>query len=619
MGNIKIFATQSESKDRNVFIKNDVIIPVLGGAAYKENKGNIQGDNVGENISSLNDIYCELTTQYWAWKNIDCDYYGFCHYRRFFSFYPKNVKKDDWNLIQCAYANDQSIQKLGLAQTKRMEKVIRQYDVITPLVVNLEKTGFNSVYEQFAQTPYMKAEILDLTIRMIREEYPKYYSAAKKYLYGHYFYPFNMFIMSKKLFYEYSSWLFEILDKLVENMEMEQYSTQSRRIPAHIAERLFGVYLTYLKETDFNLKIRELPVGFIQNMDQPIKITPAFPKNNIPIVMASNDFFAPILSAALCSLAEHIFEHNFYDIVILESDLQNKTKQRLRKLLKGKRNISLRFCNVSSIIDNYDLYVSHLITVETYYRFLIPELFDKYDKVLYLDGDLIIRQDVGKLFQIDIQDSLVGACFDITCAGLVNGFDEESYLYCKNKMKLKNPVKQFNAGVMIMNLKEFRRTYTTEYMLRFAEKGKFKFWDQDALNILCEGRICWLDSAWNYFADERNGWRGRINQYAPEKLYKRYQKAGENPYIYHFAGNEKPWFDPNYEYAEIFWHYMRKSNFYEVMIHRRIYEMTSMPIRDLRHFVKCILLAFLPENRFYGKAVRRLYRLIKPAAEIRKS
>ena len=46
------------------------------------------GDNTGDNISKLNKHFCELTTQYWAWKNVDCEYYGFCHYNKYFAFNP---------------------------------------------------------------------------------------------------------------------------------------------------------------------------------------------------------------------------------------------------------------------------------------------------------------------------------------------------------------------------------------------------------------------------------------------------------------------------------------------------------------------------------------------------
>ena len=217
------------------------------------------------------------------------------------------------------------------------------------------------------------------------------------------------------------------------------------------------------------------------------------------------------------------------------------------------------------------------------------------------------------MFNNDIGKNLIGACHDVTCAGLVNGFDEESYQYCKNKMKLKNPLEQFNAGVMIMNLEEIRANFTTEYMLKFAEDGKFKFWDQDVLNILFEGKVKWLDSAWNYFVDEKDGWRGKINQFAPKELYELYENAGKNPYIYHFAGNEKPWFDPYYEHAEVFGSYLRKTPFYEIMLQRRMVDTSCYfinqnkeEVEPLRHIAKRILKAIFPYESFRGKIVRKI-------------
>ena len=67
-------------------------VPIQGGRAIHPPIDGIMGDNSGDNISDKNKEYCELTVQYYVWKNIDADAYGFCHYRRFFCF-DEAVKK----------------------------------------------------------------------------------------------------------------------------------------------------------------------------------------------------------------------------------------------------------------------------------------------------------------------------------------------------------------------------------------------------------------------------------------------------------------------------------------------------------------------------------------------
>ncbi|MCL2520879.1 MAG: DUF4422 domain-containing protein, partial [Spirochaetaceae bacterium] len=87
MKDIKIFVSHRIDLDSEV-IDNPLFVPVRCGAVYdkRENKPDIIGDDTGDNISEKRLSYNELTVMYWAWKNVKADYYGLCHYRRYFSF-----------------------------------------------------------------------------------------------------------------------------------------------------------------------------------------------------------------------------------------------------------------------------------------------------------------------------------------------------------------------------------------------------------------------------------------------------------------------------------------------------------------------------------------------------
>lgn len=64
--------------------KDPVYLPLHVGAEGKPDLGYTK-DNTGDNISAKNPNFCELTGLYWAWKNLDADYLGLVHYRRYFT------------------------------------------------------------------------------------------------------------------------------------------------------------------------------------------------------------------------------------------------------------------------------------------------------------------------------------------------------------------------------------------------------------------------------------------------------------------------------------------------------------------------------------------------------
>ena len=99
MKNVSVFV--SCHKPTELF-ESELYQPIQLGA--KEARQRLEGmiyDDEGENISTLNPMYCEMTAQYYAWKNVNLKYYGFCHYRRYFNFSKERFVEDEYgNVIE---------------------------------------------------------------------------------------------------------------------------------------------------------------------------------------------------------------------------------------------------------------------------------------------------------------------------------------------------------------------------------------------------------------------------------------------------------------------------------------------------------------------------------------
>lgn len=506
--------------------------------------------------------YCELLTQYWAWKYETADYYGFGHYRRFFSFNERNDDEDVFHIVCEPFLGKKAAAKHKLDDCAFLKKEIAAYDVITPIPYSYD---VKTVYDQYRKADKLHVEDLDLTLRLIEEFEPDYAADAKEYMQGNRFYICNMFFMKKDLFFDYSRWLFGILRKFYERRDMNalHYNAEAMRTPGHLGERLFGIYLTHL-EKQKKYAIAQRNIVSFQDTEPNQTLKPAFSENNVPIFMATNAYYAKFTAAALCSIAEHVSDTHNYDIIVLHNNLKNDDADRLRFCVRNRPNIKIRFFNPERLFESYNLYESATITKETYYRLIIPEYFPYYDKALYLDSDMIVLDDVAKLYDTEIGDNLIAGAVDLCHAGNVNGFDADMRKYYE-QFRFKNIYGLINAGVLILNTAALRREFSTTYLLDFANQGQFRFQDQDLLNILCEDRIFYLDARWNFFADPDQSYRGYSRSFAPKPYLDGYQKAKKDIRILHFAGNEKPWFHPDYEYAFYFWNYFRLSPYYEYL------------------------------------------------------
>lgn len=225
--------------------KHPLLVPIQVGAALADSHfSGYLHDDTGDNISVKNRSYCELTAQYWAWKNVEADYYGFFHYRRF--LYPDIKVKLPYRVEREASLS--LLDKLGYAE---FEQLIRQYDIIVPKGENM----YVSVREHYAKAPYHHQKDLELAEQIIHERHSEMAPALEAYLSGTVCYFGNIYIMRRGIFHDYCAWLFSILEEFDQRADVSQYSAQERRVDGYLAERLLGVYVTFWRN---ELKTLEL-------------------------------------------------------------------------------------------------------------------------------------------------------------------------------------------------------------------------------------------------------------------------------------------------------------------------------------------------------------------------
>lgn len=240
-----------------------LLYPVQVGAALA--KAHVPGfahDDAGENISQKNRSYCELTAHYWAWKNVQADYYGFFHYRRY--LYLDEHGKRPYRMAGAL--TEDMLESLGFSGWERW---LEGKDCVVPMGEDMRIP----VREHYANAPYHHGKDLALVERIVAEMYPDYVPAMEEYLSGTVCYFGNILIMNKPLFDQYCGWLFSILEEFDRRADTTGYSTQELRVDGYLAERLLGVYVTYLRRTG-QTRVYELPrVQFEPNRGQRWKRT----------------------------------------------------------------------------------------------------------------------------------------------------------------------------------------------------------------------------------------------------------------------------------------------------------------------------------------------------------
>ena len=581
---IKIFVSHRIDLDAET-IDNPLYVNVRCGAVYDKRENiDMLGDDTGDNISEKRNMYNELTVQYWAWKNIEADYYGLCHYRRYISFADKEYKNTDaFNTVNDNFINDNFIEKYGLT-AQNMIDTITKYDIVTIKPTKLKNM---SIYQSFLNHSYtFDIKIVDQFIATAKKLYPYMSKEIDLFFNGNIWRGFNCYIMSKKIFHEYSLILFNILFSVENKVNFDNCNREQLRTLGYMSEAFSAIYINYLKKR--NMKVLEKQLVKIEYAQKKETLKPIFTKDYIPLSIASSNEYVPIASVLLTSILENSSYNNNYDIIILSQNISDKNKRLIKDIFREHKNFSIRFIEINTYLADKNLHVDMHVKPITYARLLTLDILSEYDKIIYLDSDTVVNFDIAELYKINLGNNYIAAVRDSVMAGWINyGSNEEKecYEYNRNVIGINSRFDYFNAGVIYINLHEIRKKYSAQQLIEIAESRNWRWFDQEVLNKISVGKVKWLDNKYNVMVHVHNGEKDLAEFYSPYKIYKEYLSALKNPKIIHYAGNVLPCYTPYVDNSEYFWRYAKKSPFYETILHVMAYETSKhCAFTTLDHF-----------------------------------
>lgn len=265
----------------------------------------------------------------------------------------------------------------------------------------------------------------------------------------------------------------------------------------------------------------------------------------IPIFFSTDDNYVPYLDVAVSSLIANASKKYKYKIVVLNTGLEKESVDKIKR--NENENFEIEFINLSKKLEKIKSSFRNVyhFSIASYYRLFIASMFPSYNKIIYLDCDLVVLGDISKLYNLDLKDNVL--------AGAPEQFVQNTHefrIYAENAIGV-HPSKYINSGVLVINLEEFRKNEIEEKFVRLITEYDFDLLDPDQayLNYLCKDKIYTLKNGWN-----------------KEPMHLRCEGKKN---IVHYALYKKPWQYDDVIDGNYFWKYAKKSPFYEKILENK--------------------------------------------------
>ena len=261
--------------------------------------------------------------------------------------------------------------------------------------------------------------------------------------------------------------------------------------------------------------------------------------DTIPIVLSfTRNYLVPAATTIFSILKSNKSSKSYEFICLINEELPFVEQKKLVDFLNP--NHSVRFLNLQHELNN--LPVNSRFTIAASYRLLLPQILPNYNKVIYIDSDIIVKNDIGELYCTADLTNYYLAAVDEPALDL-----QLDYL---EKIKC-NPGEYFNSGFLIMNLELMRQHKLIPKFLEGLKNDSWLFPDQDILNIECKNYVLKIHPKYNsirtFFLPQYK------NDFLKRYSNKEWQEVQNDGNI-HYTG-AKPWNDFTVKFDEWWKHY----------------------------------------------------------------
>lgn len=284
------------------------------------------------------------------------------------------------------------------------------------------------------------------------------------------------------------------------------------------------------------------------------------------VVFSSDDQYAQHTGVALCSLLENTNAPKDFEVYIIDFGIKEENKGNLEMISQQYQN-PLHYITIEQkLLENVQVQHRKHISKAAFGKFMIPKLLDdRVKKAIFLDSDVVVVDDIQKMFDTDISQYLLGA--------VVNPFSNRY-----EELGLGSPLSYFNSGVLFLNLENLRKFSAPTKVLEFLVNNKEKIIgaEQDALNAVFRERWFSLHPRWNLQTKLFNN-LGRAKELFGKDIL---DEVLKNPAIIHYSTSSKPW---QFTYKHALKHY------YYTYLEKTPWKNYIPPDKNLKNIIKMSL------------------------------